>query len=76
MVITTSGTHDPAENAGLPLPRHAEAHRLADPGRDPGVGGRFPGLHAYTASKLANLLTALAFAGSAEARDKGLVGPG
>jgi NAD(P)-dependent dehydrogenase (short-subunit alcohol dehydrogenase family) len=73
VVITASGTHDPAENTGLPPPRHAEAFLLANPARDPGVGGRFPGLHAYTASKLANVMTALVFAGSAEARDRRLV---
>jgi NAD(P)-dependent dehydrogenase (short-subunit alcohol dehydrogenase family) len=73
VVITASGTHDPAENTGLPPPRNADAYLLADPARDPSAGGRFPGLHAYTASKLANVMTALVFAGSAEARDRGLV---
>jgi NAD(P)-dependent dehydrogenase (short-subunit alcohol dehydrogenase family) len=73
VVITSSGTHDPAENTGMPPPRHADAVLLADPARDPGAGGRFPGLHAYTASKLANLMTALHFAGSAAAREKRLI---
>jgi NAD(P)-dependent dehydrogenase (short-subunit alcohol dehydrogenase family) len=73
VVITASGTHDPAENTGLPPPRHADARLLADPARDPGVGGRFPGLHAYTASKLANVMTALHFAASAEAAAKRLI---
>lgn len=60
VVITTSGTHDPAERTGLPPPRHADAARLADPALDAGTGRRplAAALHAYTASKLSNLLTA------------------
>jgi NAD(P)-dependent dehydrogenase (short-subunit alcohol dehydrogenase family) len=73
VVITASGTHDPAEKTGLPPPRHADARLLADPAQDPDRGGRFPGLHAYTASKLANVMTALHFASSREARDKRLI---
>lgn len=61
VVITTSGTHDPAERSGFPPPRHADARLLAHPERDPGVGRSSPvtaGRACYAASKLANLLTA------------------
>lgn len=60
VVLTTSGTHDPANRAGLTPPRHAEAELLAHPDRDPGVDGRprKAGEHAYTASKLCVVLTA------------------
>ena len=63
VVLTTSGTHDPAEGAGLPVPRHADARLLARPELDPveerpGVAGR----RAYTASKLCAVLTARALA--------------
>lgn len=60
IVITTSGTHDPAERSGLPPPHHADARRLADPASDP-QRDRNPitaGLRAYSASKLCNLMTA------------------
>lgn len=58
IIMTTSGTHDPGEKAGFPLPRHADAHLLAHPDRDdmrdkPGIAGR----RAYTASKLCTILT-------------------
>lgn len=60
MVLTSSGTHDPAERTGIPAPRHADARRLAfpetDPMRDadPATAGR----RAYSTSKLCNAMTA------------------
>lgn len=64
VVLTSSGTHDPATGAGLAVPRHADAMLLAHPELDPGVDprSRQAGEHAYTASKLAAVLTARALA--------------
>jgi NAD(P)-dependent dehydrogenase (short-subunit alcohol dehydrogenase family) len=76
VILTTSGTHDPAEGASLPAPRHADARLLAHPERDPrrerkpGVAGR----QAYTASKLCNVLTARALAAVPEARARQITG--
>lgn len=60
VVLTTSGTHDPANRASLEAPRHADAELLAHPDRDPDrhTRPRKAGEHAYTASKLCNVLTA------------------
>jgi NAD(P)-dependent dehydrogenase (short-subunit alcohol dehydrogenase family) len=60
VVLTTSGTHDPATGAGLAPPRHADAELLAHPDRDPDRDARTrkAGEHAYTASKLCTVLTA------------------
>ncbi|WP_198663424.1 SDR family NAD(P)-dependent oxidoreductase [Jiangella endophytica] len=60
VVLTTSGTHDPAEKAPIRPPRHAEARLLADPALDPDrdPAPRRAGQHAYTASKLCAVLTA------------------
>ncbi|MEV4171206.1 SDR family NAD(P)-dependent oxidoreductase [Nonomuraea sp. NPDC049709] len=60
VVLTTSGTHDPATHAGLTPPRHADPELLAHPDRDPGLDPRprKAGEHAYTASKLCAVLTA------------------
>lgn len=60
VVLTTSGTHDPANHARLTPPRHATAALLAHPDRDPGrdARARRAGEHAYTASKLCAVLTA------------------
>jgi NAD(P)-dependent dehydrogenase (short-subunit alcohol dehydrogenase family) len=70
IVLTTSGTHDPARRAPLPPPRHADAQLLAHPELDPdrdrqprAASGR-----AYTASKLCVVLTARALAAQPEAR--------
>jgi NAD(P)-dependent dehydrogenase (short-subunit alcohol dehydrogenase family) len=60
IILTASGTHDPAQQTGMPPPRHADAMKLADPAKDPerdkqaGVAGR----RAYSASKLCNVMTA------------------
>lgn len=64
VVMTTSGTHDPATRAGLTPPRHANAELLAHPDRD--RPSRKAGEHAYTASKLCSLLTARALSAHAD----------
>jgi NAD(P)-dependent dehydrogenase (short-subunit alcohol dehydrogenase family) len=73
VVLTTSGTHDPATGAGLEPPRHAEAELLAHADRDPGLEPRprKAGQQAYTASKLCTVLTARALAGHPDVRDRG-----
>jgi NAD(P)-dependent dehydrogenase (short-subunit alcohol dehydrogenase family) len=60
VVLTTSGTHDPATKASLAPPRHADAALLAHPDRDPEheTRPRKAGEQAYTASKLCAVLTA------------------
>lgn len=74
VVITSSGTHDPAEGTILPVPKHADARRLAHPeleddaDSDPKVGGG----RAYTSSKLCNVLTVQALRGAASAANKRL----
>ena len=75
VVITSSGTHDPAEKTGVPPPRHADALRLAHPDRDPQLSANpvTAGMRAYSTSKLANLMTALAFAGDRRRRAKRLI---
>ncbi|MDB0573913.1 SDR family NAD(P)-dependent oxidoreductase [Ralstonia solanacearum] len=56
LVITTSDTHDPAI---IPMaPKTLVPQALAYPGR----GGTTSGFHAYSSSKLCNLLTARSFA--------------
>jgi NAD(P)-dependent dehydrogenase (short-subunit alcohol dehydrogenase family) len=64
VVLTSSGTHDPAERTGVPPPRHADARRLAHPETDPGrdASPLTAGMRAYSSSKLANLMTARALA--------------
>ncbi|MEV0248523.1 SDR family NAD(P)-dependent oxidoreductase [Nocardia sp. NPDC050712] len=59
ITLTTSGTHDPATEAGLVTPRHADADLLAHPERDPDRDEQpgKAGQHAYTASKLCAVLT-------------------
>jgi NAD(P)-dependent dehydrogenase (short-subunit alcohol dehydrogenase family) len=69
VLLTTSGTHDPATGAGLAPPRHADAELLARPERDPDrdTRPRTAGEHAYTASKLCTVLTARALSEHPEA---------
>lgn len=64
IVITSSGTHDPAEGTPVPAPRHADAGMLADPDSDPRRDGSATtaGMRAYSASKLCNLMTARSLA--------------
>jgi NAD(P)-dependent dehydrogenase (short-subunit alcohol dehydrogenase family) len=69
VVLTTSGTHDPAEGTVLPPPRHADAWLLAYPDQDPdrdqtprAAAGR-----AYSSSKLCTVLTARSLAAQPEA---------
>ncbi len=59
IILTTSGTHDPATGASLAVPRHADAELLAHPDRDPERDPRpaTAGQHAYTAAKLCAVLT-------------------
>lgn len=56
VVLTTSGTHDPATGAGLQPPLHADAQLLAHPDLDDSLPAK-AGQHAYTASKLCAVLT-------------------
>ncbi|TDB97934.1 SDR family NAD(P)-dependent oxidoreductase [Actinomadura sp. 7K534] len=74
VVLTTSGTHDPATGAGLATPRHADADLLAHPDRDPDLDprARTAGQRAYTASKLCTVLTARALAGHPDTGRRGL----
>jgi len=64
IVLTSSGTHDPAEKTGLPPPRHVDAAKLAWPHQDPDLdrGRMTRGRRAYTTSKLANIMTVLELA--------------
>jgi NAD(P)-dependent dehydrogenase (short-subunit alcohol dehydrogenase family) len=70
IILTTSGTHDPAQHAPVPPPRHATARLLAHPELDPDRDQRprKAAGHAYTASKLCVVLTARALAAQPEAR--------
>ncbi|MBS0480545.1 MAG: SDR family NAD(P)-dependent oxidoreductase [Proteobacteria bacterium] len=64
IILTSSGTHDPAEKLFVPAPRHAEAALLAHPENDP-QRDRSPltaGFRAYSSSKLCNLMTARSLA--------------
>ncbi|MBX9797371.1 SDR family NAD(P)-dependent oxidoreductase [Sphingomonas sp.] len=69
IVITSSGTHDPAEKTGVPPPRHADARLLAHPETDPALDrmSATAGMRAYASSKLCNMMTAQALAASPEA---------
>lgn len=60
IILTGSGTHDPAEKTSTPPPKHADALRLAYPENDPQrdrIGGQ-AAARAYTASKLCCILLA------------------
>lgn len=60
VVLTGSGTHDPAEKTPVTPPDHADAHRLAYPETDPTLpkSPRKQAFRAYSSSKLANIMTA------------------
>ena len=60
VILTGSGTHDPAEKSIVTPPRHAEADWLAHPARDPNPekSARNAGFRAYSSSKLCNIMTA------------------
>lgn len=74
LVLTTSGTHDPANHAGLAPPRHADAELLAHPDRDPDRDPqpRKAGEHAYTASKLCTILTVRSLSEQRDVQTRGL----
>ena len=74
IVLTTSGTHDPAQRAPLPPPRHANARLLAHPELDPDRDQRprVAAGRAYTASKLCVVLTARALAAQPQAQARQL----
>ncbi|MFD1717093.1 SDR family NAD(P)-dependent oxidoreductase [Georgenia deserti] len=81
VVATTSGTHDPTEGAGLPLPRHADPYLLAHPEHEPEQfrgaepdGPAVAGRRAYTASKLCTVLTVRALKVLPQLRSRDLVG--
>jgi NAD(P)-dependent dehydrogenase (short-subunit alcohol dehydrogenase family) len=60
VILTGSGTHDPAEKTPVTPPEHADANRLAYPQTDPTLpkSARKQAFRAYSSSKLANIMTA------------------
>ena len=60
IILTGSGTHDPAEKTPVTPPVHANADYLAYPDRDPTAetSHRKAGFRAYSTSKLCNIMTA------------------
>lgn len=60
VILTGSGTHDPAEKTPVTPPIHAEVEYLAYPERDPRreLRERQSGFRAYSTSKLCNIMTA------------------
>lgn len=64
VILTGSGTHDPAEKTGVTPPDHADARKLAFPDTDPDLprGTRQRCMRAYSSSKLSNIMTARHFA--------------
>jgi NAD(P)-dependent dehydrogenase (short-subunit alcohol dehydrogenase family) len=60
VILTTSGTHDPAEGTVVAPPRRADANLLAHPERDADRDPqpRTAAGRAYSSSKLCNILTA------------------
>jgi len=80
IVMTSSGTHDPAEKTPPPPPRHADARLLAWPNKDPGLdkSGAKAASRSYTASKLCCTMLSLELAkrrpeGTSISFDPGLV---
>ncbi|KAF7876774.1 hypothetical protein EAF04_001857 [Stromatinia cepivora] len=57
VVLTSSGTHDPAQKSGLPEPEYNTAEDLAHP---PESMIKIPGRKRYTTAKLCNVLFAYA----------------
>jgi NAD(P)-dependent dehydrogenase (short-subunit alcohol dehydrogenase family) len=72
VVLTTSGTHDPAERTVVPPPRHANARWLARPELDPNRDrrSRTAALRAYSSAKLCVVLTARALARRPDTRSR------
>lgn len=70
LILTSSGTHDPAIKTNVPKPRHANAAWLANPALDPDLdkSAIVAGLRAYVSSKLCNLLTARSLAALPEVK--------
>ncbi len=60
IILTGSGTHDPAEKTPVTAPIHANTEYLAFPERDPQREHRVrqAGFRAYSSSKLCNIMTA------------------
>ena len=60
IILTASGTHDPAEGTPVTPPVHARAEWLAFPAKDPTAetSKRKAAFRAYSSSKLANVMTA------------------
>lgn len=60
IILTTSGTHDPAEKSAAAPPIHANAYWLANPEKDPTLDDKesINSGRAYSSSKLCNILTA------------------
>jgi NAD(P)-dependent dehydrogenase (short-subunit alcohol dehydrogenase family) len=60
VILTGSGTHDPAEKTPVTPPIHATAEYLAYPDSDPQAekSARQAGFRAYSTSKLCNIMTA------------------
>ncbi len=67
IIMTTSGTHDPAENALSAPPKHANAIWLAYPEQDNTLDGKMAvnAQRAYSSSKLCTMLTVRQLAGIA-----------
>lgn len=75
IILTSSGTHDPAEKLFVPAPSHADAALLAHPENDP-LRDEAPlkaGFRAYSASKLCNLMTARSLAANPDVTARGIV---
>ncbi len=74
VLLTTSGTHDPAERTVVPPPLHANALCLAHPDVDPhrDERPRTAAMRAYSSAKLCVVLTARALDARPETRDRGI----
>jgi NAD(P)-dependent dehydrogenase (short-subunit alcohol dehydrogenase family) len=74
VVLTTSGTHDPAEGSLVPPPRHANALWLAKPELDAGLDPkpRTAAARAYASAKLCVVLHARALAARDDTHARGI----